>query len=124
MSNLSDDGQHKQVQQVENISPLAVGDQKLVRHLGYFSGTMMNSKLFLTHFQAINLILVTVGQIIGTGIFSNPSYILNFCGSGGMMLIFWVIGAVFAGTGVWSYLELGTMVRRKKKKNSQYLFQI
>ncbi|KAG1449738.1 hypothetical protein G6F56_008556 [Rhizopus delemar] len=92
MSNLSDDGQHKQVQQVENISPLAVGDQKLVRHLGYFSGTMMN-----------------MGQIIGTGIFSNPSYILNFCGSGGMMLIFWVIGAVFAGTGVWSYLELGTM---------------
>ncbi|RCI04183.1 hypothetical protein CU098_009180 [Rhizopus stolonifer] len=95
MSNLSDDGQHKQVQQVENISPLAVGDQKLVRHLGYFSGTMMN-----------------MGQIIGTGIFSNPSYILNFCGSGGMMLIFWVIGAVFAGTGVWSYLELGTMLPR------------
>lgn len=51
-----------------------------------------------------------VGQIIGTGIFSNPALILQNCGSGGMMLILWIIGAVFAGTGVWSYLELGTMV--------------
>jgi amino acid transporter len=51
-----------------------------------------------------------VGQIIGTGIFSNPALILQNCGSGGMMLVLWVIGAIFAGTGVWSYLELGTMV--------------
>ena len=29
-------------QQIENLSPLAVGDQKLNRHLGYFSGTLMN----------------------------------------------------------------------------------
>jgi hypothetical protein len=29
-------------QQIENLSPLAVGDQKLDRHLGYFSGTLMN----------------------------------------------------------------------------------
>lgn len=29
-------------QQIENLSPLAVGDQKLNRHLGYFSGTSMN----------------------------------------------------------------------------------
>lgn len=27
------------------------------------------------------------------------------------MLILWVVGAVFAGTGVWNYLELGTMVK-------------
>jgi amino acid transporter len=51
-----------------------------------------------------------VGQIIGTGIFSNPSYILTHCGSGGMMLILWLVGATFAATGVWSYIELGTMV--------------
>ncbi|CAO3695368.1 unnamed protein product [Umbelopsis ramanniana] len=85
----------KQPQQIENIAPLAIGDQKLTRHLGYFSGTMMN-----------------IGQIIGTGIFSNPALILQNCGSGGMMLVLWVIGAIFAGTGVWSYLELGTMLPR------------
>ncbi|CAO3632484.1 unnamed protein product [Mucor fragilis] len=82
-------------QQIENLSPLAVGDQKLDRHLGFFSGTMMN-----------------VGQIIGTGIFSNPTFILINCGSGGMMLILWVVGAIFAATGVWNYLELGSMLPR------------
>ena len=59
---------------------------------------------------SINLEIIKVGQIIGTGIFSNPALILQNCGSGGMMLVLWVIGAIFAGTGVWSYLELGTMV--------------
>lgn len=32
--------------QIENLSPLAVGDQKLTRHLGYFSGTLMNGKRY------------------------------------------------------------------------------
>lgn len=31
--------------QLEHLSPLAVGDQKLTRHLGYFSGTLMNGKI-------------------------------------------------------------------------------
>ncbi|CEJ02903.1 hypothetical protein RMCBS344292_16895 [Rhizopus microsporus] len=55
---------------------------------------------------------MTVGQIIGTGIFSNPAFILLHSGSGGMMLILWVVGALFAATGVWNYLELGTMLPR------------
>jgi hypothetical protein len=29
------------------------------------------------------------------------------------MLILWVIGAIFAGAGVWNYLELGTMLPRR-----------
>jgi hypothetical protein len=41
-----------------------------------------------------------------------------------MMLIHWVLGALFAGSGVWNYLELGTMLPRRYvvqqpgKKNS------
>ncbi|KAI9284983.1 amino acid permease-domain-containing protein [Umbelopsis sp. AD052] len=53
--------------------------------------------------------MMNIGQIIGTGIFSNPALIIQNCGSGGMMLVLWVVGAIFASTGVWSYLELGTM---------------
>jgi hypothetical protein len=41
-SNQGDLGLKVLPQQIENLSPLAVGDQKLTRHLGYFSGTMMN----------------------------------------------------------------------------------
>lgn len=36
-----------QPQQIENLSPLAVGDQKLNRHLGFFSGTMMNGIIMI-----------------------------------------------------------------------------
>lgn len=106
------------VNQLDNLSPLAEGDQRLNRHLGYFSGTLMNGtfvKLFLL-LQFLTkpfLYFHLVGQIIGTGIFSNPSLILQNCGSGGIMLILWVIGAIFAGTGVWCYLELGTMLPRR-----------
>ncbi|ORX47742.1 hypothetical protein DM01DRAFT_1377086 [Hesseltinella vesiculosa] len=83
----------KRPDQIRQLAPLAVGDQKLQRHLGYFSGTMIN-----------------IGQIIGTGIFSNPALILQCTGSGGMMLILWAIGALFATSGLAMFLELGTMV--------------
>ncbi|KAG1146984.1 hypothetical protein G6F37_004408 [Rhizopus arrhizus] len=89
-----------QSQQIEGLSPLAVGDQKLNRHLG---------------------------QIIGTGIFSNSSYILANCGSGGMMMILWWVGAIFAITGVWNYLELGTMATyqyRRPRELISFVFVI
>ncbi|CAO3634082.1 unnamed protein product [Cunninghamella echinulata] len=76
------------------LAPLAVGDQKLNRHIGFFSGTMMN-----------------IGQIIGTGIFSNPALILQNTGSGGMVLILWVVGALTATSGLAVFMELGTMVK-------------
>ncbi|KAI8329369.1 hypothetical protein EDC96DRAFT_529450 [Choanephora cucurbitarum] len=80
---------------------------------------MMNSKhksfcIFLPILNSLFLFLfLQVGQMIGTGIFSNPSLILINSGSGGMMLILWVVGAIFAGAGVWCYLELGTMLPRR-----------
>ncbi|KAL9555287.1 hypothetical protein MBANPS3_002440 [Mucor bainieri] len=92
-SNGNVDAKEALPQQIANLSPLAVGDQKLNRHLGFFSGTMMN-----------------IGEIIGTGIFSTPTFILINCGSGGMMLVLWVLGAIFAAAGVWNYLELGAML--------------
>jgi hypothetical protein len=42
-----------QPQQIENLSPLAVGDQKLNRHLGYFSGTMMNGIFYNNIFEQV-----------------------------------------------------------------------
>jgi amino acid transporter len=114
-SSSSSDGNSKVLpQQIENLSPLAIGDQKLNRHLGYFSGTLMNGITikFSVYSYCIYLFCI-VGQIIGTGIFSNPTFILINCGSGGMMLILWIVGAIFAGAGVWNYLELGTMLPRR-----------
>lgn len=44
---ISQSNEYRQPKQIENLSPLAVGDQKLRRHLGYFSGTMMNGNCLL-----------------------------------------------------------------------------
>ncbi|CAO3649826.1 unnamed protein product [Cunninghamella blakesleeana] len=55
--------------------------------------------------------LAVGGQIIGTGIFSNPALILQNTGSGGMVLILWVIGALTAISGLVVYMELGTMLK-------------
>lgn len=43
----------KQPQQIEHLSPLAVGDQKLNRHLGYFSGTLMNGIAFFITLEVL-----------------------------------------------------------------------
>ncbi|KAI9303096.1 amino acid/polyamine transporter I [Cunninghamella echinulata] len=91
----------------DGIAPMAVGDQKMSRHITFFGGTMF-----------------TIGGIIGTGIFSNSSYILQSTGSGGMMLLMWAIGALFACCGLATYLELGTMLPRSgaEKEYLSYIY--
>ncbi|KAI8059226.1 amino acid/polyamine transporter I [Gongronella butleri] len=74
---------------------MAVGDQKLVRHIGFFSGTLMN-----------------VGEIIGSGIFTTPALILRYTGSGAMMIMMWVLGAITSMVGLATFLEFGTMLPR------------
>ncbi|KAH9906117.1 amino acid transporter [Epithele typhae] len=65
------------------------------RHLGVFSCT-----------------LLIVGRIIGTGIFSTPSSILNSVGSIGASLMLWVLGFVLSFCGLFIWLEFGTMFPR------------
>ncbi|KAL6306436.1 amino acid transporter [Sparassis latifolia] len=65
------------------------------RHLGVFSCT-----------------LLIVGRVIGTGIFSTPSSILNSVGSVGASLMLWVLGFVLSFCGLFIWLELGTMFPR------------
>jgi amino acid transporter len=55
--------------------------------------------------------MVNVSYIIGAGIFVSPAITLQLLGSGGMNLIFWLIGACVAFSGTWSFMELGTMVK-------------
>ncbi|CAO3623029.1 unnamed protein product [Cunninghamella echinulata] len=99
-NNNNNNTNHSKLAVNEKLAPLAVGGtqkkKKLNCHLGFFSGTMMN-----------------IGQIIGTGIFSTPAIILQNTGSGGMMLILWVIGAFAAASGLSVFLELGTMLPRR-----------
>ncbi|KAI9325434.1 amino acid/polyamine transporter I [Zopfochytrium polystomum] len=78
-----------------HIAPLAVGDQRLKRRIGWFEAGLFN-----------------VGMIIGTGIFTNPSLILSYAGSTGASLLLWILGVFVAAAGLWSFTELGTTLPR------------
>ncbi|KZT07117.1 amino acid transporter, partial [Laetiporus sulphureus 93-53] len=65
------------------------------RHLGVFSCTML-----------------IVGKVIGTGIFSTPSSILESVGSVGASMMLWVLGFVLSFCGLFIWLEFGTMIPR------------
>ncbi|GAA5954417.1 hypothetical protein JCM3765_004453 [Sporobolomyces pararoseus] len=67
----------------------------LGRHLGLWSTTF----------------LIT-GRIIGTGIFSTPSSILNAVGSLGAAMMLWLIGTILAFCGLYVYLEFAGMFPR------------
>ncbi|KAL9554593.1 hypothetical protein MBANPS3_002735 [Mucor bainieri] len=82
-------------EQIEHMEPLAVGDQRLERKIGWIQGAMVN-----------------VSYIIGAGIFVGPALTLQLVGSGGMNLILWFIGALVALSGTFTFMELGTMLPR------------
>ncbi|KAI7857682.1 amino acid/polyamine transporter I [Circinella umbellata] len=81
--------------QVGHMEPLAIGDQRLERKIGWLSGAMVN-----------------ISYIIGAGIFVGPSLTLDLLGSGGMNIIAWTIGALIAMAGSYTFAELGTMLPR------------
>lgn len=95
--------EHALAEQVEHMEPLAIGNQRLERKIGWVQGAMVN-----------------MSYIIGAGIFVGPALTLQLVGSGGMNLIIWTIGAFVAFSGTFTFMELGTMViyanREEKKK--------
>ena len=70
----------------------------------------------ITLLPAISL---TIGTIIGTGIFMSPKTILLHVGSIGWSLILWVFCGIYALFGGLSYLELGLMI---KKSGGEYAY--
>lgn len=55
----------------------------------------------------LNGLSLTIGMIIGSGIFSSPAQVNKNAGSPGAALIVWVLAGVLAWTGAASYAELG-----------------
>ncbi|KAL6872171.1 amino acid/polyamine transporter I [Trichoderma novae-zelandiae] len=65
------------------------------RHLGIFSTTSL-----------------IIGRIIGTGIFSTPSSIVNGVGSLGASMLLWVLGLLLSVAGLCVWLEFACMIPR------------
>ncbi|KAL7782314.1 amino acid/polyamine transporter I [Trichoderma ceciliae] len=68
----------------------------LGRHLGIFSTTSL-----------------IIGRIIGTGIFSTPSSIVNGVGSLGASMLLWVLGLLLSVSGLCVWLEFACMIPRR-----------
>ncbi|KZO94864.1 amino acid transporter [Calocera viscosa TUFC12733] len=64
------------------------------------------------HLGVVSCTLLIIGQIIGTGIFSTPSFILSSVGSVGASFILWILGFLISVCGLFVWLEFGTMFPR------------
>ena len=96
------------IEKGSGIDEAPIEDNGLDRTMGMFSG-----------------MLLCVGMIVGSGIFSTPALILQKVGSPGMAVLIWVIGGIVSFCGTFAYLELGTMRPRSggEKEYLDYAFQ-
>jgi APA family basic amino acid/polyamine antiporter len=52
--------------------------------------------------------MITVGIVIGAGIFETPALVAGIAGSPGLMIVAWVLGGVLSFIGALTYAELAT----------------
>ncbi|CAD5212976.1 unnamed protein product [Bursaphelenchus okinawaensis] len=52
------------------------------------------------------------GNIIGAGLFITPSFVVQYTGSVGLAAIVWILSALISVLGAYSYVELGTSIRK------------
>lgn len=73
----------------------------------------------------ISSIFLVTNRIIGAGVFSTASTILELSGSVGTSLILWVVGSFIAFTGLLTYMELGSAIPRNggEKNYLEYIYK-
>ena len=64
------------------------------------------------HLGVWSTMFLIIGRIIGTGIFSTPSTIVQSVGSVGAAFMLWLLGLAIAFSGLCIWLELGCMIPR------------
>lgn len=68
-------------------------------------------------------VMLNLGQLLGSGIFSVPGVILNSVGSVGLLLSFWIIAPVFAFVALFVYTELSSLFPHRAGAEVVYLEQ-
>ena len=58
-----------------------------------------------------NSVALVIGEVVGSGIFISSTQVLQYSGSFGFTLIFWIVGGLIAMCGGLAYAELGVLVR-------------
>ncbi|CCK69013.1 uncharacterized protein KNAG_0B05820 [Huiozyma naganishii CBS 8797] len=73
----------------------------------------------------ISCIGLIVNRMLGAGIFAVSSTIFNLCGSVGLSLIIWTVGAIISLAGLYVYMEFGTAIPRNggEKNYLEFIFK-
>lgn len=59
-------------------------------------------------------------RMLGTGVFAVSSTIYTLCGSVGLALIMWAVGATIAISGLYVYMEFGTAIPKNGGKKTTW----
>ncbi|HZL55935.1 MAG TPA: amino acid permease [Bryobacteraceae bacterium] len=71
------------------------------------TGTQPRSVSLLRQLGLVSATALVVSNMIGTGIFTTTGFMIGDLGDGRLVLLIWMVGAVFALCGALSYSELG-----------------
>ncbi len=73
----------------------------------------------------ISCVGLVVNRMLGAGIFAVPSTIYTLCGSIGLSLIIWAVGAIIALSGLYVYMEFGTAIPKNggEKNYLEFIFK-
>ncbi|KAH0067415.1 amino acid transporter, partial [Aureobasidium melanogenum] len=71
----------------------------------------------------VTIVLINVGKMIGTGVYSTPATILKGTGSVGTSMIFWALGLLTSGTSLAVYLEYASYFPNRSGSEVVYLEQ-
>ncbi|KAH9043460.1 amino acid transporter [Lactarius hengduanensis] len=71
----------------------------------------------------LSAVMLNLGQLLGSGIFSVPGVVLNSVGSIGLSLSFWAISPMFALVALLSYAELASFFPRRSGAEVVFLEQ-
>ncbi|XP_046455900.1 b(0,+)-type amino acid transporter 1-like isoform X1 [Daphnia pulex] len=77
-------------------------EMRMVRQVGLFSA-----------------VALVIGNIIGSGIFVSPGYLLASAGSPGLCLVLWGVCGVYSLLGAIAYCEIGTLI---PKSGGEYIY--
>ncbi|CAI9624230.1 unnamed protein product [Staurois parvus] len=79
-----------------------------------------SGKVYLRKKITLNrAIALTIGTIIGSGIFISPKGVLKNSGNVGLSLIIWMACGILSMCGALSYADLGTSI---KKSGGHYIY--
>ncbi|KAF8656226.1 hypothetical protein AX16_002662 [Volvariella volvacea WC 439] len=69
----------------------------------------------------LSAVMLNLGQILGSGIFSVPGSVLSSVGSPGLLLVYWALTPVFAFAGLALYSEYASMYPKRSGGQVAYL---